>query len=161
MSQSSTHHYQVNLIWTGNFGQGTSDYRAYARSHEIVVPGKPKILGSADPAFRGDRNRYNPEELLLASIASCHMLWYLHLCADAQISVLQYADSPTGVMRETAEGGGRFEAVTLKPEVTIAAGGGAALAIQLHDRAHQCCFIANSVNFPISCEPSLQIQLKG
>src|SRR5262249_42541524 len=112
-----THSYRAKIEWTGNTGLGTSDYRAYQRSHDITIEGKPVIRGSSDPAFRGDRARYNPEELLVASLSACHMLWYLHLCADNKITVTSYVDCAEGTMIETQDGGGRFTEVTLKPQV--------------------------------------------
>jgi len=147
------HSYKVNLTWTGNTGSGTSSYKAYERSYNIDVEGKPAIAGSSDPAFRGDRSRWNPEELMVGSLSACHKLWYLHLCATAGIVVLAYSDQAEGVMEETADGSGRFVSVTLHPQVTIAAGGDAAKARALHEPAHEKCFIANSVNFPVRCEP--------
>lgn len=149
------HYYQVEVKWTGNTVQGTANYRTYERSHEIYVEGKPIILGSSDPSFRGDSTRYNPEELLVASLSTCHMLWYLHLCADAKIVVIEYRDNPVGTMSETASGGGRFTEVILKPTVTLKTGSELVLARQLHEQAHHLCFIANSVNFPVRCEPLL------
>lgn len=153
---SKTHQYQVEVRWTGNTGQGTASYQTYDRAHEISVAGKPIIPGSADPQFRGDPARYNPEELLVASISTCHMLWYLHLCADAKIVVTKYVDNPIGFMIETNEGGGRFTEVILKPIVTLTADSDLALANRLHDKAHRLCFIANSMNFPVRCESLLQ-----
>jgi organic hydroperoxide reductase OsmC/OhrA len=147
---SKIHRYQATIAWTGNRGTGTNNYDAYSRDHEIQCPGKPVIAVSSDPAFRGDPNRYNPEELLVASISSCHMLWYLHLCADAGVIVTAYEDAAEGRMEETADGSGRFIEVVLRPNVTIAPGADAALAERLHARAHEKCFIANSVNFPTS-----------
>ena len=147
------HHYAVEVAWTGNLGRGTAAYRAYARDHEIAAAGKPAIAGSSDPAFRGDAARYNPEELLVASLSACHMLWYLHLCADAQVVVTHYLDRAAGVMAEAADGGGRFTEVVLRPEATLAPGSDAALARRLHERAHALCYIAGSVNFPVRCEP--------
>ncbi|PON11645.1 peroxiredoxin [Candidatus Entotheonella serta] len=144
-----THSYQIKLRWTGNTGAGTSGYRAYERAHEISAPGKLPILGSSDPAFRGDAVRYNPEELLVASLAACHMLWYLHLCADHGIVVTGYTDQPRGQMLEAEDGGGRFTEVILQPLVTVRAGADLVLAEQLHERAHALCFIANSMNFPV------------
>ncbi|MYM36460.1 OsmC family peroxiredoxin [Duganella sp. FT94W] len=141
------HHYKLNVTWTGNRGSGTSGYRDYERDHLIGAPGKTAIAGSSDPAFRGDATRWNPEELLLASACACHQLWYLHLCADAGIVVTAYEDEAEGRMRDE-----RFERIVLRPRVTIAAGD-RALALQLHHTAHQKCYIANSVNFPILCEP--------
>lgn len=149
------HHYQIDLKWTGNTGQGTAGYRQYQRSHEISAAHKPTIPASSDPAFRGDKTRYNPEELLVASLSSCHMLWYLHLCADAGLVVIDYIDRPVGTMAETDNGGGRFTEVVLKPVVTLKAGSNLAQAAQLHEAAHHLCFIANSMNFPVRCEPSI------
>lgn len=156
MSRSRQHHYAVQVQWTGNRGDGTRDYRAYERAHRISAPGKPALEGSADPAFRGDAARWNPEDLLLASLASCHMLWYLHLCADAHILVTGYADDAAGTMVET-EAGGHFTEVVLRPAVMLAPGADLELARALHQRAHARCYIANSVNFPVRCEPTLQI----
>ncbi|HTW73883.1 MAG TPA: OsmC family protein [Steroidobacteraceae bacterium] len=149
------HDYRVRLRWTGNRGSGTSSYRAYARDHEIDVAGKPPIPGSSDPAFRGDASRYNPEELLVAALSACHMLWYLHLCAAAAISVLEYRDEATGTVLEETDGGGRFREVTLHPVIRLAAGADVQRALQLHERAHALCFIARSVSFPVSCQPAV------
>jgi organic hydroperoxide reductase OsmC/OhrA len=152
------HHYSVEVTWTGNLGDGTSSYRSYSRNHEITAAGKTlPIPGSSDPTFRGERERYNPEELLVSSLSTCHLLWYLHLCAEAKIVVLEYTDLASGVMEETSDGGGRFTEVILKPQVVIAAGGDPAQAEALHHRAHDLCFIANSVNFPVRCEPQLRV----
>jgi organic hydroperoxide reductase OsmC/OhrA len=141
------HNYSVNVIWTGNTGTGTSGYQAYKRDHEIKAAGRPPIPGSADPKFLGDSARYNPEELLVAALSTCHMLWYLHLCADAGVVVMSYEDQAEGTMRETADGGGRFIKVTLRPHAIVK--GSIAQAEALHQRAHELCFIANSVNFPV------------
>ena len=159
-NNSKEHLYQISLQWTGNNGQGTSNYKAYNRSYEIEVQGKPKILGSSDPAFRGDKTKYNPEELLVASISSCHMLWYLHLCADAGIVVIEYCDRPTGKMSETEDGAGRFTEVILRPEIVITAESNLEKAKQLHHKAHELCFIANSVNFPILIQSTSSINGK-
>lgn len=147
------HTYTVTVTWTGNTGSGTSAYRAYGRTHEIAVRGKPGIPASSDPAFRGDRARYNPEELLVAALSSCHMLWYLHLCATEGIVVHAYQDIAEGVMQEDPDGGGRFTEVVLQPEITLAPGADRARAQALHAEAHRKCFIANSVAFPIRHEP--------
>lgn len=151
-----SHLYPIRMAWTGNTGTGTANYRGYDRTHEYSVPGKPVIPGSADPAFRGDGTRYNPEELLVMSISSCHMLWYLHLCAEAGVVVTGYTDDAVGTMVEVKETGGHFTEVVLRPAVTLAAGSDAALAASLHEKAHHLCFVANSVNFPVRCEPIFQ-----
>ena len=150
------HSYTLKVEWTGNEGKGTSDYRSYKRNHEISSAGKPVIPASSDPAFRGDRTRYNPEELLVASVSSCHMLWYLHLCADSGIVVREYVDSPVGKMVETDEGG-RFKEVVLYPVVKVSDGADTQIALQLHEKAHHLCYVANSVNFPVLCQPSIEV----
>jgi organic hydroperoxide reductase OsmC/OhrA len=130
-----SHTFNVSVAWTGNTGEGTGDYTSYERAHEIAAAGKPAIPGSSDPAFRGDASRYNPEELLVASLSACHMLWYLHLCADANVVVTSYADHAEGSMTLTGDGGGHFREVILKPAVTIKRGCDPALARALHARA--------------------------
>ena len=120
MTSGRNHSYAATVIWTGNRGEGTADYRAYSRDYDMRADGKPLIAGSADPAFRGDGSRHNPEDLLVASLASCHMLWYLHLCAAAGIRVLAYEDQASGLMREEADGRGRFIEATLRPRVVLA-----------------------------------------
>ena len=152
------HRYPVVVEWTGNIGTGTSSYRSYERRHEISAGTlKPPIPGSSDPAFRGDPARWNPEELLVASLSACHQLWYLHLCAEAGIVVLAYVDHAEGVMEETADGSGSFTAVTLRPQVTVAAGSDVVIARDLHHAAHAKCFIANSVNFAVHAEPDIKV----
>jgi organic hydroperoxide reductase OsmC/OhrA len=151
------HTYRCSVVWTGDKGSGTSAYAAYARDHVISFPGKPDLSGSADPAFRGDPTRYNPEELLVAALSSCHMLWYLHLAAVSKIVVIDYRDDPVGTMVEDAAKGGYFARVTLRPRVTIAPGADAGKARELHGPAHAKCFIANSVNFPVDCEPAITV----
>ncbi|HYZ63267.1 MAG TPA: OsmC family protein [Acetobacteraceae bacterium] len=153
IDRTKDHTYTVTVTWTGNTGQGTASYRAYERAHEVVVHGKPVIGGSSDPAFRGDRTRYNPEEMLVASLSTCHMLWYLHLCSTEGIAVQAYQDIAEGVMLEQEDGSGRFREVVLQPEITVPAGTDLARARALHEEANRKCFIANSVNFPIRHEP--------
>ncbi len=148
------HTYELQVKWTGNTGTGTSSYRQYERSHTISVENKVDLLGSSDPAFRGDKTRHNPEDLLLASISACHMLWYLHLCADHGVVVLDYIDQASGTMQETPDGGGHFTAVTLHPVVTVADASMVELANELHEQANKLCFIANSCNFPIKHQPT-------
>lgn len=150
---AKTHRYEVRVAWTGDRGEGTSGYRTYSRDHEVSAAGKLPIKGSSDPAFRGDAGRWNPEELLVASLSQCHMLWYLHLCAADRVVVTGYVDRPVGTMAETAEGGGRFVEVVLRPEVTVAAAEMTERAVGLHEQAHRMCFVANSVNFPVRHEP--------
>ena len=153
---SKQHKYETSVRWTGNLGTGTTGYKDYGRNHEISAPGKPPIPGSSDPAFRGDAARYNPEELLVASLSTCHMLWYLHLAAVNKVVVLDYEDVADGTMEESADGGGRFVQVTLRPRITVTAQSDLDTAKRLHHDAHEKCFIANSVNFPVGCEPVIR-----
>ena len=155
---SKTHTYRTEVVWTGDKGVGTRGYRDYGRDHDIRAPGKPAIPGSSDPGFRGDAARWNPEELLVASVSACHQLWYLHLCSDAGVVVTAYADQASGEMIETADGVGRFTRITLRPRARLAAGAQVAKAEALHAQAHKFCFIANSVNFEITVEPTFEIE---
>ncbi|MEO8098891.1 MAG: OsmC family protein [Acidobacteriota bacterium] len=146
------HHYAVTMTWTGNRGTGTSDYTAYSRNHEISGEGKAaRIEGSSDPAFRGDPQRFNPEELLVAALSSCHMLAFLHLCADAKIVVVEYRDAAIGAMLQHGTTG-EFTRVTLRPHVVITDPARLAELEMLHHQAHEQCFIARSVNFEVGCE---------
>lgn len=152
------HHYNINLEWTGNKGKGTMDYKSYNRDHSISSANKySEILGSSDPSFRGDKTKYNPEDLFLSSIASCHMLWYLHLCSVNQIVVTSYADNATGTMEESKNGSGKFKEVTLYPIVTIKDKSKITKATELHSEANAMCFIANSCNFVIGHNPKIII----
>lgn len=150
------HKYSVDVVWTGNTGEGTANYRSYTRDHEIKVPGKPPLKGSSDPKFQGDPSKYNPEELLVSALSSCHMLWYLHLCANAGVVVISYQDRAEGTMEESSEGAGCFVRVTLHPHVRVT--NRAEQAEALHQRAHKLCFIANSVNFPVLHQPITELQ---
>lgn len=153
-----THSYSIITTWTGNKGAGTADYRAYERSHTITVENKADIAMSSDPAFRGDKTKHNPEELLVASLSSCHMLWYLHLCADAGVIVTEYIDRASGTMEEAANGSGHFTEVTLRPVVTVAERSMVEKAEALHAKANEMCFIANSVNFPVRHQAAIKVQ---
>jgi organic hydroperoxide reductase OsmC/OhrA len=149
----SEHHYALTVQWTGNLGDGTTSYRGYSREHDIVIPGLPVLKGSADPTFHGDRERYNPEQLLLAALAQCHMLSFLHVAVRHGVVVTDYRDDATGQLRLNGDGSGQFESVTLNPRVTVADPAHVALAEQMHREANQVCFIARSVNFPVRHSP--------
>jgi organic hydroperoxide reductase OsmC/OhrA len=152
---TARHRYSVTVTWTGNRGDGTARYNAYGREHDIEAGGKIlKIPGSSVPQYRGNAERYNPEELLVAALSSCHMLWFLHLCASAGVVVTEYRDDAEGLMTLDAGGSGQFTEVVLHPGVTIGDAARAHLLPALHERAHELCFIARSVNFPVRCEPS-------
>ncbi len=148
------HHYALSIEWTGNLGTGTSDYRAYTRNHTISSDGKPDLLASSDPSFRGDKTRYNPEEMLVAALSSCHMLSYLHVCVLNGVVVLEYKDNATGTMKENPDGSGQFTEVTLHPMVKVKDSSMIEKANQLHKRASELCFIARSVNFPVHHSPT-------
>ncbi|MFZ4807286.1 MAG: OsmC family protein [Hyphomicrobiaceae bacterium] len=148
------HRYGLSVHWTGNRGPGTTTYTAYGRDHVIRAPGKPDLIGSSDPAFRGDATRYNPEDLLVASLSACHMLWFLHLAADAGVIVTDYRDEPEGTMVEDRARGGYFTRVVLRPAVTVAPGIETGRLQAIHADAHKHCFIANSVNFPVDIAPT-------
>jgi organic hydroperoxide reductase OsmC/OhrA len=150
------HHYATNIEWAGNRGTGTSGYKAYGRETVITAAGKDPIDGSSDRVFHGNPERWNPEELLLAALAECHLLSYLHVAASHGVIVTEYSDAATGTMMQTADGGGHFSSVTLRPRVTIAAGD-AELALALHREASTKCFIAASVNFPVLHEPEIVV----
>jgi organic hydroperoxide reductase OsmC/OhrA len=147
------HRYALTVQWTGNLGEGTSSNRGYSRDHDVLIAGLPVLKGSADPTFHGDRERYNPEQLLLAALAQCHMLSYLHVAVKHGVVVTGYRDDATGLMRLNRDGSGQFESVTLHPHVTVADAGQGDLAARLHHEANQVCFIARSVNFPVHHEP--------
>jgi organic hydroperoxide reductase OsmC/OhrA len=150
---SREHEYRLELRWTGNRGEGTSDYRTYGREHEVRADGPATLLGSADPVFRGDRTRWNPEQLLLAAAAQCHLLSYLHLAAVNGVVVTDYSDTPTAVMTEDGRGGGRFTEITLHPVVTVAADDQVEAAAALHEPASRNCFIAASLALPVQHRP--------
>lgn len=154
---SNSHRYALHLNWTGNLGKGTRRYRDYARDYTLELEGKPTILGSSDAAFLGDPARHNPEDLFLASLSSCHMLWYLHLCSTAGIVVTAYRDEAEGVMDVNPDGSGQFSSVTLKPFVTITDEARAAEAKELHEKVGALCFIARSVNTPIHHEVTIVV----
>jgi organic hydroperoxide reductase OsmC/OhrA len=153
------HVYRVTNRWTGNQGKGTSSYRAYSRDHELSGAGKTAaIAGSSDAMFRGDPARYNPEELLVGAVSACHMLWVLHLCADAGVVVTEYVDEAWGEMAEHPDGSGEFRRVVLRPRMTIADASRIGDAVALHDRAHELCALARSMNFAVAHEPVVRAE---
>ncbi len=152
------HRYALTVRWTGNLGAGTSSYRGYSRDHDVEIPGLPVLRGSADPTFHGDRQRYNPEQLLLAALSQCHMLSFLHVAVKHGVVVTAYEDRAEGLMRTNRDGSGQFESVTLKPTVTVAAPAAPDLLEELHAEANKVCFIARSVNFPVLHEPTAAVE---
>jgi organic hydroperoxide reductase OsmC/OhrA len=150
------HLYRATIRWTGNLGAGTREYRGYSRDHVIEFDGKPPIPATSGLSPRSDPTRFNPDEMVVGALASCHMLWYLHLCAEAGVVVTEYVDRAEGTLVLDPDGGGRFTAAVLHPRVTISAGS-AETARSLHAEAHRRCFVANSVNFPVGCEPTIEV----
>ncbi len=151
------HRYALTVRWTGNLGDGTASYRGYSRDHDVEIPGLPVLKGSADPSFHGDRDRYNPEQLLLAALAQCHMLSFLHVAVKHGVVVTAYEDSAAGLMRTNRDGSGQFESVTLSPRVSVTDQAAADLMETLHAEANKVCFIARSVNFPVLHHPSTTV----
>lgn len=154
---SKEHSYNSTITWTGNLGTGTSAYTAYSRNHTISIEGKPDFLGSSDPIFRGDRDRYSPEDSLVAALSACHMLWYLHLCSDNNVIVEKYVDKAAGVLVENEDGSGQFKEVVLRPVVTVRAQSMVEKAKSLHQDAHRMCFLARSINFPVHHQPESKV----
>src|SRR6195256_1840783 len=159
--RKNAHDYKARLVWDGNLGEGTSTYAGYGRKYRVQFDGKPDLIGSADPIFRGDANVYNPEDLFVASLSSCHLLSYLALCARSKINVVAYEDNASGTLLLRPDGGGRFESVTLRPVVTIAPGGDEKRALELHETAQDLCFIAASVSIPVLQEPQIKVAQAG
>jgi organic hydroperoxide reductase OsmC/OhrA len=155
---SRTHAYDVSVAWEGNRGEGTAAYARYGRQFRLQVGGKPDLLGSADAAFCGDPGLHDPEDLLVGAVAACHMLVYLALCAKREVRVTAYADGAHGVMETSSDGGGAFREIRLRPRVRVAKGSDVALALELHTRAHELCFVARSCNFPIHHEATIDIE---
>lgn len=151
------HRYSVRTTWTGDRGTGTSGYRYYDRSVTLEIDGKPAIAASADRPFRGDRARWNPEDMLLAALSECHLLSYLHACVKAGVVVVGYEDEASGLMVEDGRGGGAFREVVLRPRVTVTEAAMTDAATAAHAQAHEWCFIANSVNFPVRHEPIIVV----
>ncbi|KUM32841.1 OsmC family protein [Arthrobacter sp. EPSL27] len=152
------HRYALTVRWTGNLGEGTASYRGYSRDHDVEIPGLPVLKGSADPTFHGDRDRYNPEQLLLAALSQCHMLSFLHVAVKHGVVVTAYEDQAEALMRTNRDGSGQFESATLKPRVTLAAPAAEGLLEELHAAANKVCFIARSVNFPVLHQPTAGVE---
>ena len=151
------HDYTSAIAWTGNRGEGTKSYRSYDRTWDIAIPGKPVVHCSNDPLLGGNPALANPEDLLLSSLAACHMLWYLHYASEAGIVVTSYRDTPIGVGESSPSGAGRFLRAILKPHITVRAGDDLAKADAIHHRIHEVCFIARSVNFPVAVEATYAV----
>ena len=150
------HDYRAAVIWTGNLGEGTASYAAYSRDHDVTGQAKPTIPGTADPAFRGDPTRWNPEELLVASLSQCHMLEFLAQAARAGAVVTRYVDEPSGTMVEAGDGGS-FVEVILRPRATVAHDDMVDACARFHEEAHRACYIASSVVFPVRLEPVTEV----
>ncbi len=152
------HHYKLTTVWTGNKGDGTKHVRTYDRSHTVAIQGKPELFLTTDNAAVGDKSKLNPEDLLVAALSSCHMLSYLYVCSLEGVVITSYTDNATGIMLEHASGGGSFKEVTLNPLFYVADESMVEKAIELHHKAHEVCYIANSVNFEVKCIPTCKVQ---
>ena len=151
------HNYNLTALWTGNTGNGTKNVRAYDRSHTVSIQGKPELFLTTDNPAVGDKSKWNPEDLLVSSISSCHMLSYLYVCALEGIVITSYTDNATGIMIEKESGGGNFKEVSLNPIIYVAEESMIEKAIELHHKAHDICYIANSVNFEVKCNPICKV----
>ena len=154
-NHAKTHEYTATIRWTGNTGDGTSSYKSYSRNWQLVTAGKAPVSCSNDPVLGGDPEKHNPEDMLIAAVSSCHMLWYLHLCALAGVNVISYEDAPLAIGELESSGAGRFKSITLHPNITISAKSDHQKAMALHAQVHQYCFIARSINFPVEIEPEI------
>lgn len=152
------HNYKLTAVWTGNKGDGTKNIRTYDRSHTVSIQGKPELFLTTDNPTVGDKSKLNPEDLLVSSISSCHMLSYLYVCSLEEIVITSYIDNATGVMIEKASGGGSFKQINLNPIFYVADESMVEKAIELHQKAHEICYIANSVNFEVTCNPTCKVE---
>ena len=152
------HNYKLTTLWTGNKGDGTKNTRTYDRSHTVKIDGKPEIFLTTDNPAVGDKSKLNPEDLLVTAISSCHMLSYLYLCSIEGVVITSYIDNTSGIMIEQASGGGSFKEVTLNPIFYVAHESMVETAIELHHKAHEICYIANSVNFEVKCNPTCKVE---
>jgi organic hydroperoxide reductase OsmC/OhrA len=155
---SHEHHYQLTTVWNGNKGEGTKNVRSYDRSHTVTIKGKPELHLTTDNPSVGDKTKLNPEDLLVTAISSCHMLSYLYVCALEGIIIHDYSDNATGLMIEKDSGAGSFKEVTLNPVFTVDSQSMIQRAVELHHKAHEICYIANSVNFEIKCNPTCMVK---
>jgi organic hydroperoxide reductase OsmC/OhrA len=154
----SEHFYKLATVWLGNKGEGTKNIKAYDRSHTVSIAGKPDLHLTTDNPAAGDKTKLNPEDLLVAAISSCHMLSYLYVCAMEGIIINAYTDNATGIMIENESGGGSFKVVTLNPVCEVADDNMVDIAVELHHRAHEICYIANSLNFEVRCYPVCKVK---
>ncbi|MDP1724703.1 MAG: OsmC family protein [Alphaproteobacteria bacterium] len=152
---TSQHMFRMHLEWEPNSSNNDS------KNYKLQGIGdKPYIMASSAAAFQGDENRYNPEELLVGALASCHMLWFLYLAKLAQITVIDYKDEPEGIL-ELQGSNGRFTEITLTPKITILEEDKIEEAKHLQEKAHQKCYIANSVNFDVKLNPHIIVKHKA
>jgi organic hydroperoxide reductase OsmC/OhrA len=152
------HNYKLTAVWTGNNGDGTKNVRTYDRSHTVSIEGKPELFLTTDNAAVGDKSKLNPEDLLVAAISSCHMLSYLYLCSLDGVVITSYTDNATGIMLENESGGGSFKEIILHPICEVTDESMITKALELHHKAHEICYIANSVNFEVTCNPTCTIE---
>ncbi|HEX8013636.1 MAG TPA: OsmC family protein [Flavobacterium sp.] len=150
------HIFKAEVKWSSNQNKEDSTKRLYSKTHQIKIEGKPILDVSAAKAFKGDPELYNPEDLLLSSLVSCHMMSYLYVCSQNGIEVLVYSDNAEAIIEVAPDGSGRFTEVRLYPKVKIANADKMQEALDLHIKANQLCFIANSCNFPVLHNPTCE-----
>ena len=149
------HLFKAELNWISK--KEESVLKFYNKTHQIKIEGKPILEVSAAKAFKGDPSLYNPEDLLLSSLVSCHMMSYLYVCSQNGIEVLEYSDNAEATLEVSPDGSGRFVEVKLYPKVKISNPDQIEFALELHKKANQLCFIANSCNFPVFHEASCEV----
>ena len=154
--------YGAEIVWSRN-GQDFASNR-YSRRHVMRFDGGAEVAGSSSPHSvplpMSDASAVDPEEMFVASLSSCHMLWFLSIAAARKFSVDSYVDDASGVMAKNAEGKTVVTVVTLRPSVVFS--GDLVPTVEqihaLHHKAHAECFIANSVKTEVRCEPKLPVR---
>jgi organic hydroperoxide reductase OsmC/OhrA len=151
------HLFKAKLNWFSTIKEEVSTSKIYTKNHTITIEGKDILDVSAAKAFKGDPSLYNPEDLLLSSVVSCHMMSYLYVCSQNGIEVVSYTDAADATLEVLESGSGRFTQVRLYPKVIIRQKEKITEAISLHKKANELCFIANSCNFHIIHEPLCEV----
>ncbi len=146
--------FKVQAKWSS---KNALDVSINGKTHQVFIDDKSPLTVSAAKAFKGDETKYNPEDLLLSALASCHMMSYFYVCAQNGIELIDYKDEAVGVLELKADGSGAFTSVVLNPVVTISKSEMIDKAVSLHKEAHSICFIAHPCNVLISHTVLLQV----
>ena len=153
---SENHTFEATLTWPADPAQALPPDPAFSRNAVLGSPGHPDFPGSSPTIFGGEASRYNPEELVTIALAHCHMLTYLALAAKKRVAVLAYEDRATAVLgKDPASGKMKLISAQLRPKVTVAKGTNLEDARAMHAKAHEYCFVSNSVNFPVANAPKI------